>query len=333
MAHSPKLEVYQIILKPRRDEDKSFRDLITSKLNLNNNDDDTAIMFSFFRHFLHEIDADEFISNDTKKKAFTAYNTTPRIEGETTTINIHSEEKIIEGTIEGGKYGLSRNKSRMGHKADKEPLHIDDIILDTFYFLLYLPFDSKYGILLLQSYSSDTISDIFNSFLSKLFSSSRDFQKPKIEKFIPKDIIQEFKQNGVVTRFSFTSRYVEEEMPGLAFIENDNEVAVSIVITTKKGIALDDLNDFRENIENVDVFGKQLSHFTNKKGYLINTEKNKGTPFKLNGGEIQPIIYLEGIVEINNGIPNFGQIKDFCFNLLEDTIKPEVYLRDAVQER
>ena len=69
IAHSAKLEIYQIILKPRRGEDKTFRDFISEKLELDPTIDETDMFYRFAEHFLNSIDTAEFIGDERKKKA------------------------------------------------------------------------------------------------------------------------------------------------------------------------------------------------------------------------------------------------------------------------
>ena len=135
---NPKLEVYQIRLKPSKEEYKTFKDFFNETGLTEKCESKKSTIFSkYFDKFIHKIDTNDFIGNPRKKKAFTAYDTRPIGEG-TPTIKFYSEKEIIEGTIEGGKYGQKRNKSSIKNKLEKENITQANIILDKFYFCLSL---------------------------------------------------------------------------------------------------------------------------------------------------------------------------------------------------
>jgi hypothetical protein len=335
MAHSPKLEVYQIILKPRRNEDKTFRNFFCEKFEIDPDETNTEIFFRYFGAFIRSVDTEDFIENSTKQKAFTAYDTELTTEGDTVTISINAEKKIIDGTVEGGKYGLTRNKSTLRNKQEREPIETQNVILDKFFFLIYTPFESKIGVLFLQSYSTETITDIFTDFLSSLFTHTPNFFKPTISKFVPDQLKEEFKNSSIVQRFSYSTRYMDRDIPGEAFNDEENqELIVKVEIVASKGIDKSRIRVWREKIEAGILYGKRLRDYTEKKGYLKNEANKKQAIFKLDTDfEIKPMIPLEDKINIVNGSPNFAELKDYCLTLLEDTIIPEVYRRNAVTER
>lgn len=86
---------------------------IETNVSNHSENDDTTIFRNFFTYFIHKIDSQDFIKDSHKRKAFTAYDTRPVGENNST-IRIHSEQHIIEGIIEGGKYAQKRNKSSVG---------------------------------------------------------------------------------------------------------------------------------------------------------------------------------------------------------------------------
>ncbi len=336
MAHNPKLEVYQVWLQPNDRSDKTFRNFVLESISQDRNEEteNSKLFRDYFQNFIKKIDSDEFISNSRKKKAFTAYDTNPTEESERT-ITIHTDKNLIEGTIEGGRYGIRRNKSSMDNKSEKEGITDSDIILDKFYFCLYTPFDSELGILFLQCYSTDSISDIFTDFISKLFTSQGLYKKAKIEKFVPRRIINDFKNHSNVKKFTFTSRFVFDHHNEESIGRQEEEFVIKIEAVSKNGLSKESLPSWLTSIGSKIFNSQPLADFNKGKVYLKNVHTNKETPFDIDSDlEIKPVIYLEGRIDIGiDGLPNFSQLSEYCMNLLDNEIIPEMYISDEVEER
>ena len=203
MAHNPKLEVYKIRLKPTTDKVVTFRDFFKQKLS-NITIGDSDLFIDYFNNFISEIDNADFFKDKKNQKAFTAYDTKTRNENPLNdTIRIHSQSQIIEGVVEGGRYGQSRSMANMDNKMEKEKVKTDNIILDKFYFLIYSPLNSNTGIFMLQSYSEDSIKDVFTTFLKPFFSTD-GFYNLCIEAYTPQQYIDEFKKGAALKGISFT---------------------------------------------------------------------------------------------------------------------------------
>lgn len=336
MAHNPKLEVYQVWLNPQKDVDKTYRDFfIETNSSGNTNDNENSIIFlDYFGDFIRKVDTDDFIANSKKKKAFTAYDTRPAGEYEPT-IKIKSSRTIIEGTIEGGRYGQKRNKSSVDNKSEKEDINEADIILDKFYFSLYTPLDSDLGILFVQSYTADTISDIFTDFISSFFSRQGLYRKAKVEKFVPKRIADEFRNHSQIKKFTFSSRFVFDQMTNEPIGVEEEEFIIRVEAVSKNGLPKESLGNWIKSIGSKVFSSRELAQFNKGKVYLKNTETKKESPFDIASGlDIKPVIYLEGRIDVEeDGRPNFEQLSDYCVNLLDNEIIPEMYITNEVQER
>lgn len=336
MANNPKLEVYQVWLKPHKDEDKTFRDFFIETNSSGNTieDENSVIFLDYFSDFIRKVDTDDFIANTKKKKAFTAYDTRPAGEFEPT-IKIKSTRTIIEGTIEGGRYGQKRNKSSVGNKSEKEDINEADIILDRFYFCLYTPLNSDLGILFIQSYSADTISDIFTDFIRSFFFMQGLYSKAKVEKFVPKKIADEFRNHSQIKKFAFSSRFVFDQMTNAPIGVEEEEFIIKVEAVSKNGLPKESLGNWINSIGSKVFSSRQLSQFNRGKVYLRNSESKKESPFDIDSDlDIKPIIYLEGRIDIKaDGLPNFEQLSEFCIDLLDNEIIPEMYITNEVQER
>lgn len=336
MAHNPKLEVYQVWLKPQKEEDKTYRDFFVETNSAGNTqeDENSVIFLDYFSDFIRRVDTDDFIANSKKKKAFTAYDTRPVGEYEPT-IKIKSNSTIIEGTIEGGRYGQKRNKSSVGNKSEKEDINEVDIILDKFYFCLYTPLNSDLGILFIQSYSADTISDIFTDFIRSFFFKEGIYKKAKVEKFVPNRIVDEFRNISEIKKFAFSSRFVFDQMTNEPIGVVEEEFIIKVEVVSKNGLPKESLGNWINSIGSKVFSSRQLAKFNKGKVYLKNTETKKESPFDIDSDfDIKPIIYLEGRIAIEeDGLPNFEQLSDYCVSLLENEIIPEMYITNEVQER
>ena len=335
MAHNPKLEVYQVWLNPNRNEEKTFRDFLIETIEENNNEiENSEIYLNFFKKFIRTIDTDDFIANNRKKKAFTAYDTNSS-QPINSTISIKPNKNVIEGTIEGGKYGLKRNKSSVGNKSNKEGINQEDIILDKFYFSLYTPLDSELGILFIQSYSTETISDIFSEFIKTFFSLQGSYKKAKVEKFVPTRLVNEFRNSSNVKRFTFNTRFVFNQLSNSPIGLEEEEFVIKIEAVSKHGLSKESLPNWINAVGSKVFNSTPLSNFNKGKVYLKNTDSKKETPFDIDSDlEIKPVIYLENRISIGmDGIPNFSELSDYCANLLENEIIPEMYITDEVVER
>ncbi|MCZ8286829.1 MAG: hypothetical protein O9353_15350, partial [Bacteroidia bacterium] len=96
---STKLEVFKILLQSNQSY-PSFQKLVTASVQ----DSNSFVFMELFRKFINKLDIGEYHKDDKKKKAFAGYDI-HRTETSDPTINFHSESCIIEGIIEGGKFG------------------------------------------------------------------------------------------------------------------------------------------------------------------------------------------------------------------------------------
>jgi hypothetical protein len=323
MASNPKLEVFKIELIPQVEQHKTFRDFFSETLNIAYNQSNAQIFNSFFQDFIRKIDTDNFIDSSRKKKAFTAYNA----RNDDGSIRIHSESTSISGVVEGGRYGKRRNKSKLTNKEELQDIEINDIILDKFFFCLYTPFNYDVGILMIQSYSSDSITDIFTDFLQKYFKKDGLYKKAKIERFFPQHIIEQFKEHSNIDRFTFSKRFLVNQLSDEPYQQQEEEFVVKIEVVSKQGLPKNTGQNWLKTFEQKIFDNVKLSSFPSKKGYLKNEHTKKTCSFEIDDNEIRPVIYLEneGIEVGLDGLPNFSQLETFCKKLLKERIIPEIF--------
>lgn len=337
MPHEPKLSVYVITLTPASPNIPwntnrwLFRNLIgqanTTPLQ------DSHIMTEVFRRLINDLDTPAMYSDSFSKKCMTVNqsNDSSRVNQN---IVVHSDRNIIEGKVEGGTYGRKRNKTSILDKTNTSVVNEGDAITEDFYFLCYCPLASNKCILMLQSYTDDTIDTVMKKFWKNFLSFPSAFNQPTMTKYVPQSIIDDFKRNSKVSSFTYST-----EVPGTILLEaptstNQRTYKVSVKITPDDDLSVAEFESTAESLSNT-LFTRilTLGQFRKKKGTLKDDSTSKTSPFDIGSSfEIEPVIFLSKYITINGDSSDFERIKTYCFGLLE-TIRPEIYPQDAVRER
>ena len=336
MAHNPKLDVLRIRLKPTTNREVTFKTFFLDNYYIGEKAprSEGIIFNKYFSQFIYKIDTEEFFTEKTLQKAITAYNT----RGRNKTIHPHSVNYVIEGIIEGGRYGQTRNQASLKDKKGKKKLNVDDIILDTFYFHIYTPMDSNEGVVMIQSYTEDSIRDVFISFLRTFFSGN-GYYSVTVDPFVPKAYVEKFKEGAKVRGFSFTSNMIiGEDLSTAKKGEQAELFRIRIEADVPEGSdkSLKTILRRLGFLSKKEFNGKKLEDFKTRI-YLQNTNpsRNANAYYDLEKDldTIKPTIYLDDEIDTNNdGMPNFEQLKTFCFNLLE-SVKKETSLLNEIKER
>lgn len=338
MSHEPKLTVYTITLKAGSSKvELSNRWLFRNKIGEANSTEleDSYILAEIFKLFIAEIDMPEMFSDSTSRKCMTANQVDIEDSSVNTNISFHSDRSIIEGKVEGGSYGRKRNKTSTLDKSIKTNVDERDAITDDFYFLLYMPLESNKLVLMLQSYSDDSIDSVMKKFWLNFFSFESIFQKPIIKRYVPNKIIEDFKKKSTVSSLSFTTEVPGETLHEGTHIRNERAYKVTVQITPiKEDFSLQEFEELIEPIQKTTFASSlRLGMFSKQKGQLKDNGTDKTSPFELGSSfEIQPTIVLSKYIDIKNDENDIERIRSYCFSLLE-TVKPEIYTQYAVQER
>lgn len=334
MAHNPKLDVLRLSLKPTTSRDVTFRQFFVDNYFIGDKSPktDKPIFIKYFKEFIKKIDTEEFFTEKTLQKAITAYNT----KGRNRTISPHSNSFVVEGVIEGGRYGQMRNQASLKNKKGKKKLSVDDIILDTFYFFIYTPMNSNEGIAMIQSYTEDSIRDIFISFLKSFFSGN-GYYGIIIKPFVPKAYVEKFKKGAQLKGFSFTHNMIfAEDLAKAGKKENAELFRIRIEASLPDG-ADRSIGKIKEKLHLLlksKFQDKMLEEFKTRV-YIQNKIRKTGAYYDLEKdlNTIRPTIYLDDEISVNrDGMPDFIQLKNFCFNLLE-SVKREISILNEIKER
>jgi hypothetical protein len=334
MARNPKLDVFRLTLKPFKGREATFKDFIQQKcidvegiMSMNNGD----LLLRLFENFRNAIDGDEFIKNASKQKVFTAYNSRDSINS---TIAMHSDNLVIEGTFKGGKFGNARTRASVNNKNESDEISSNSAILDDYYFFLHTPLDSDTGVLMLQSYTEETIRDVFVPFIQPYFSCSNSYYNVIVEPFVPKSYKEKFAREARLRAFSFTGSQMIGKKNSDTIVTEQEEFIISIKVVPKDGskTTIDDLGDVLEKVTQSTFNDEELGKFQHKI-LLSNSVTKKHAHYDMSHdiSQIRPTIMLDEIPKDVNGKLNIAELKQFCFDLLV-TVNSEVQKINMVNE-
>ncbi|MBT0560463.1 hypothetical protein J5308_07060 [Riemerella anatipestifer] len=296
--------------------------------------EDSFIFLEICSKFIRTLDTEQMYSDESTKKSMTANQLDIENDDINTNIRFHSTSYIIEGIVEGGAYGKKRRKTSTTNKHLKSEVTERDAITDDFYFLIYTPLESDKSILLIQSYTDDNIDSVMKKFWKNFLTHPSLFRQPSITKYIPKNIIEDFKNGATISNLTYSTEIPSTSLLGSSIDFQTRNFKVTVKIEpTKDGITYSEFDEIITPIENSMFKNLRLGVFNKKKGALKDNETGKSSPFQLdNNFAIKPSIILSKYITINHDDSDFIRIKDYCFEILEN-IKQEVYPRNAVQER
>jgi len=338
---SIKLSVYRIDLKPqsanKRDKN-SIKYLIKYLTNtIGQETTDSHDFLELFRLFIEQIDKPDMITDAKSKKTITGKKAAEIEEGAPNpNINPDSGRFFIHGTIEGGIYGRVRRKILTTNREVSDSVNENEAITDRFYFLLYAPVNSNKAVLLIQSYGDNNVDSVVRFIFNNIFYCPGEFNHPKIDKFIPKTIINRFKNTSVVNSLTYSTEVLGNTLstPVQQQEEATYKVTVKIEATDGAEINMNDFDSVNGEVSKKSFLGKLIGSFSNKRGSLKNTTTNRVSSFDIEDDfNIKPVIFLSDLLPGIDQQMNFHRIEEFCISLLENEIKREIYPGNAIQER
>lgn len=346
MSKKPKIEFYKINLSPS-DADNAeitFRDVLIAKELAERANEESAepildgnIMPYLLASFIRDIDG-VALRNDSKRKAFYAKNAGE--EEANRSVALLSTRNIIHGRIKGGGFDTGKYLDVLTTPGeDTEALDATKLLSDDFYFLLYTPLNKRRGVLILQTYTQDSIADIFRPFVENLFKVRGLSNKATSSLFMPQEMQEQFKRESVVKKFEYKNNYVINPISEEGLSEGQFTVTLSISSHGNQ-INLANLPRWRRvlgttllNIPQTEE--RTIDTFNNKRGYIKGGLDNSNpTKFELDGSnvEIKATIYLDNFIAVSeNGTPNWTELHTFAINTLTDDVIPEIYPEDFIR--
>lgn len=111
--------------------------------------------------------------------------------------SISSKKNIISGEFIGGQTGIDVDIYKTNNAiTKKDTLDKDSVASLSYYYKIWIPFDSNTGIIMVQSYTTSSCTTLFKTKLESLFE-ERGFSL-HMAKIIPKQYIEEYKSKGYI---------------------------------------------------------------------------------------------------------------------------------------
>lgn len=345
MSKNPKIEFYTIHLQSSKSEDISFRNIFSSIYNekrirkIDADDiEDSNLFTEFFKYFFSKMEKGT-VKNDKKRKAFKSDKKSAA--STNNSIILKSNNSLIHGRIKGGEYDTGKFLDDIDNPdSASEKLAKNKLITDDFYFLLYTPLNKDIGILILQSYTKDNISDIFKPFIENLFKITGLSLKATSRLFMPLSMQEELKNNCFIERFVFQNRYVVSDVEEQTLQQGEFTIKIEIKAHDKV-LTLKNLSWWKRKLAETIIKlpkneERELSSFNKKTGYLVGNDiKSTPSKFSLDSENIKinATILLANFIDTEeNGVPKWDQLEVFTMNALEEDVKPEVYPEDYTSE-
>ncbi len=340
MAKNPKIEFYKIILSPSREERNiTFKDVLLKKELLQRDVDlentlpiaDNQIMPFLLESFIANIDGVAQI-NEPKRKAFYIKQSGEELINRSITPLF--ERNIIHGKIKGGSFDTGKYLDEINNPGDgTEALGLTKLLSDDFYFLLYTPLNKRRGILIVQTYTQDSIVDVFKPFIERLFKVNGISNKAVSSIFMPVVMQNQFKEQSVVKKFEYKNEYILPAIAEEGIAENEFTINVTISSHGNQ-INLANLPVWKRVLGRTlfnlpETEERQIDTFNARHAYIQGGFDNVNpTRFSLDTDniEIKPTIYLNNFIHVEaNGTPDWDELHNFALETLTDIVIPEVY--------
>lgn len=317
------LEIYKIILG-----NKTIRQIISEKVaGRVALDSDTEYFNYLFKLLISKLTQNAAWTSDKTKVGLSLF---ANAEEEINTIlSNHSANYCIEGFIDGGPYDKIKTIAQTDNVSRREQLGKDKMVTDRFYIYLYLPLGSKVGLLLIEKKGNLKISSAIQFLITELLKTNRS--KVKFERFVPQELIEEYKNGSIVDTLTFTDYMTTSVIDGEGENNVEKQYGVTVKITPPnedKG-AFDNvrnmIDSLRQAAMQLGVITKPLSEFSVKKGTL--KKGSKSYSFSIGDDlKIKPIILIpDEFQDRESGILRRVEIKKMCDELLMQ-IHDEIYL-------
>ena len=321
-----KLDVYQIILGKRAG---LFKDVICKKCGITETSPAKSKVFNaFYKKFLELIGTNVFCV-DAKKMGLTIFK--ERGQRINKVMTAHSDSFVIEGYIDGGPYDTIRKLAKLSDTSKRQTINKTDIVTDRYYIYLYLPLNSKMGVLMVQTKENSSIRRAIKPFFETLFKTDST-KNCRINSYYPKWLKEDFLQGANLHNMSFETENISQAQSEEELTIETETFNVKITITpTNDQTAITDATTATNRIGRLfalkigDVV-KPLSSFTKKKGTMKNEEQKKSLPFVIDEEDnIHPVIEIDNdLTPDENGDYGRDNLKIYCDSLL-NRIKPEIY--------
>lgn len=321
-----KLDVYQIVLNKQAG---LFKNVICKKCGITESAPAKSKIFNaFYKKLLEQIGKNVFCVNE-KKMGLTIFK--ERGQRINNVMTAHSESYVIEGYIDGGPYDTIRKLAKISDTSKRKTINKTDIVTDRYYIYLYLPLDSKMGVLMVQTKENSSLRRVIKPFFETLFKTDST-KNCRINSYYPNWLKEDFLQGANLFSMSFETENISQAQSEEELTVETETFDVKITITpTNDQTAITDATTVSNRLGRLFALKignvvKPLSSFTKKKGTMKNEERKKSLPFVIDEEDnIHPVIEIDNdLTPDENGDYGRDNLKNYCSNLL-NRIKPEIY--------
>lgn len=324
MALSGKIEFYKVFLRGY-DENYTFRDFAKDYCYKGNEEKplEDDLFKSLFQKILTKFDS-QVNTFESQKKGVSIIHSNS--ENANTILSVATSQKVIEGFVDGGYYGLKRNMSNMD-KSEQTEITINKIVTDRYYVYMYFPFTHNVGVLMIEKRGNLTVSKVVCKVLESVFHNDAGISC-KAVRFFPSQMVQEFRDGAVIDQMTY-SRQVSSAVMGEGVVGEEETYDVTIQIKPRtEEYSYNRLNALmaKVNAMSFSVLGHQFSlgDFATKKGKL-RSEGNASHPtFDVEEDTIRVVKNIPDEYYGEDDSLNRNQIKTFCQKLLRQ-VSTEVY--------
>lgn len=337
MAYEPKLTIYTIKLKPLNDNlQNSNRELFRQKTGQANANGvaDSVLFMDFFRLFLQRFESPEMYKHEASSKSMTFYQADIEDNDVDTNVHANTARFTISGVVEGGPYGRKRNKTDSGNKADRSPVNENHAITDSFYFCIYMPPESNKSVLMVQSLTGESIDSVVKDFWKNFLRHDGAFDTTNPTTHVPQSIIDIFKEDTAVSALSYTTVVTGQTLLAPAINLQDKNFKVVVRIEPLGDMTIEQFEAAKADLDDKMVGTNRLGGFRIRRAALKDNSSGKKSPFQMDSDyEVKPVIFLRKHINFPDGVFSFPLVAKYCEDLLENTLKPDLYAQHAIIER
>lgn len=315
MASNLKLEVFRISLKKKHTSDKDlccFKDLF----DVINTKKGKAYR-QFIQDFIKYFDG-EFRLNADKNKGISSSNSR--------NFKPDTNSNVINGEVYGGPTDMEQTiYKRNNAKQHTGLLKTDDITTLPFFFKLWTPYDHTTGVLMVQSYSNETITKLLQHHLQKFihqYGYSLIFTP-----FVPKKVLDHYKGNANVYKVTYIKEGLtrgKRKLINPIFAEFE-DIKIRIEISGFKKSIHDFWDEFNSalpissNLEDFEI--KEQNDYDVVASYIDANGHRASTGVKKDL-EFNPTIFLPDDLKIgSSNLYDFEKITKHTDSILEDIKK------------
>ena len=230
-----------------------------------------------------------------------------------------TNQKVIEGFVDGGYYGLRRKMSNMD-KTEQTEITTNKIVTDRYYVYMFFPFTHNIGLLMIEKRGNLTVSKVVCKVLESVFHNNGAGIRSKAERFLPSQMVREFREGAVIDQMTYSCQ-VSSAVMGEGVLDEEETYDVTIQIKPRsEEYSYNRLNALMEKVNamSFSVLGHQFSlgDFATKKGKLRSEGSASHPTFDVEEDTIRVVKNIPEDYYNEDDTLNRNQIKTFCQELL-----------------